>query len=70
MSKQFSPAIAANIEALTELLWTAAERSREANDAMKSGQRNQAIGGLCGLEDILAAAQSLHGAALTLHRQG
>ncbi len=62
-------AIAANIEALGDLLREAAERTAEAGAYMKTGQRNAAIGTIVDLGAMLVAASALHGAALALHRR-
>jgi hypothetical protein len=69
MNDAFTPAIAANIQALASLLQQAAERGEEAAAAIAAGERNQAIGTIVGLDELLAAAGALHGAALALHRQ-
>lgn len=69
MNTAFTPAIAANISALAELLEQAEIRAREASHAIAHGRRNEAIGTICGLDELLSAAQALHGAALALHRQ-
>ena len=69
MNTAFTPAIAANISALAELLEQAEIRAREASNAIRHGRRNEAIGGIQGLDELLAAAQSLQGAAIALHRQ-
>lgn len=68
MNQAFTPAIAANIQALAELLKQAAERASEAATAIEAGERNQAIT-ILGLDEMIAAAGALHGAAIALHRQ-
>lgn len=69
MNHAFTPAIAANIQALAVLLRQAADRATEAAQAIEAGERNQAIGTILGLEEMIAAAGALHGAAIALHRQ-
>jgi hypothetical protein len=68
MNHQHTATIAANIHTLAALLRQAAERAEEASAAAGAGERNQAIGAIMGLEELLDGAQALHGAALTLHR--
>lgn len=69
MNDTFHFAIAANIQALATVLRQAAERAEEASSAIGDFRRNEAIGTIAGLDELLAAAQALHGAAVTLHRQ-
>lgn len=69
MNDAFTPAIAANIRAMAELLTLAADRAAEAVEAAEAGRRNEAIGAISDLNDTIAAALALHGAAVTLHRQ-
>jgi len=69
MNTAFTGAIAANITALSEVLYEAGQRATEASNAIRLGKRNEAIGGIMGLDEILATAQALHGAAIALHRQ-
>ncbi len=68
-SATFTPAISANLTALAELLQQAATRSAEAAEAIQAGRRNEAMGGVSGFDELLAAASALYGAALALHRQ-
>lgn len=71
MNNTFTPAIAANIHALADILRQAYDRAEEASMVLATSEahRNQAIGTIAGLDELLAAAQALHGAAVTLHRQ-
>lgn len=62
-------AIAANLEALERLLKEAACRGGEGRDKFQQGQRNGAIGGIIGLEDILADAAALYRVIMLLHRR-
>lgn len=62
-------AIAANINALAETLETIAANGREAAAAIANRDRNQAIGWIVGLDELLTTAKSLQGAAIALHRQ-
>jgi hypothetical protein len=61
-------AIAANIEALGDLLETAMLRVSEAGDAIAQGEQNQAIGVMLDLDRQLEYALALHRAAIALHR--
>lgn len=61
-------AIAANLDALTAMLQDAAALAAEAKQAMDDGQRNQAIGTILPVEELLPAAGALLGAAMALHR--
>lgn len=67
-SKTKIAAIAANLEALNELMATAAERCTDAHELAESGECNGAIGTLLDLDSILDEAKALYGAALALHR--
>ncbi len=67
-SKVKITAIAANLDALNDLLTTAAKRSTEAHDLAQSGECNGAIGAMFDLDSILDDAKALHSAALVLHR--
>lgn len=69
LNATYTPAITANITALAQLLTRAAEVANEAAQAAEAGERNNAIGTIAQLDDLIAAAGALHGAALTLHRQ-
>lgn len=70
MSQDASPAIAANIAALSEMLKAAAARADEAAQAIATGKRNEAIGWIADLDGEIGLARALHGAALGLHRMG
>lgn len=61
-------AMTANIEALDALLQDAAARIKESHEAIKQGERNQAIGAICDFDDLLAEAAALFKAATVLHR--
>jgi hypothetical protein len=63
-------AIAANIEALRQLLADAAITASEAFEAIEVGEQDQAIGAILGLENKLEDALALFGAAVYLHRAG
>lgn len=62
-------AIAADIEALADLLREMTARVEEARGYTKTGQRNAAIGTVLDLGPMLADATALHGAVLALHRR-
>jgi hypothetical protein len=62
-------AIAWNLAALSDNLSAAASRAREANLAMRKGERNRAIGAVCDFEQRLHEAQALFAAAIALHRR-
>jgi hypothetical protein len=70
MSQDTSPAIAANIVALSETLKVAAAKADEAAQAIAAGKRNEAIGWIADLDREIELARALHGAALGLHRMG
>lgn len=61
-------AIAANLDALAAMLRDAAALATEAKQAMDDGQRNQAIGTILPVGELLPAAGALLGAAMALHR--
>lgn len=63
-------AIAANIEALGEMLHTAIDRVAEADAAIRQDEQNQAIGAILDLDRKLEDALALYRAALALHRAG
>lgn len=63
-------AIAANIEALGEMLHTAIDRVAEADAAIRQGDQNQAIGAILDLHEYIETALILYRAALSLHRTG
>lgn len=71
MNHTYTPAITANIQALAAVLRQACDRAEEATQVIGEGSnnRNQAIGTISGLDELIAAAQALYGAAVTLHRQ-
>jgi hypothetical protein len=61
-------AIAANIEALHQLLADAEITASEGFQAIQQGEQNQAIGAILGLENKLEDALALVRAAIALHR--
>lgn len=61
-------AIAANLEALEQLLYEANVRASEAVATIQQGERNGAIGAVLGLDQTLDAARALYSAAIALHR--
>ncbi|MGH6846308.1 MAG: hypothetical protein ACREC0_02380 [Methylocella sp.] len=63
-------AILANLSALRMTLAGALERAMDAENAVKEGQINQAIGAAHGIETMLQDAAALYTAALALHRSG
>jgi hypothetical protein len=63
-------AILANLSALRMTLAGALERAADAENAVKLGEINQAIGAAIGIDTMLQEAAALHAAALALHRQG
>jgi len=63
-------AILANLSALRMTLADALKRAEDAENAIKLGEVNQAIGAALGVETMLQEAAALHAAALALHRQG
>jgi len=63
-------AILANLSALRITLAGALERAEDAENAVKSGEVNQAIGAAMGIDTMLQDAAALHAAALALHRSG
>jgi len=63
-------AILANLSVLRATLAGALERATDAENAIKSGEINQAIGAVHGLDTMLQDATALYAAALALHRSG
>jgi hypothetical protein len=63
-------AILANLSALRATLAGALERATDAENAVKLGEINQAIGAVHGLDTMLQGATALYAAALALHRKG
>jgi hypothetical protein len=63
-------AIAANIEAMRQMLMDAVLRASEAFQAIQAGEQNQAIGAMLGLDRDLEYALALYRAAVALHRAG
>jgi hypothetical protein len=63
-------AIAANIEALRQLLADAVITASEGFQAIQQGEQNQAIGTILGLDSKLQDALALLRAAVALHRTG
>jgi hypothetical protein len=63
-------AILANLSALRMTLAGALERAADAENAIKLGEVNQAIGAVHGLDTMLQDATALYAAALALHRSG
>ena len=61
-------AILANIAALHDRLAEALARAGEAREAMRSGQRNRAIGTILEFEHTLPECEALFRTALLLHR--
>lgn len=61
-------AIAANIEAMRQMLMDAVLRASEAFQAIQAGEQNQAIGALLDLDRDLEDALALQRAAVALHR--
>ena len=63
-------AIAANIEALADILKSAYETAAHADTAMRMGEQNQAIGTMLDLDRQIEDALALHRASIALHRAG
>jgi hypothetical protein len=61
-------AIAANIEAMRQMLADAVILASEAFQAIQAGEQNQAIGTMLDLDRDLEDALALHRAAVALHR--
>jgi hypothetical protein len=68
MNDTTHPAIGANLTALRTMLVTALDQVDEAQVYMKDGNVNAAIGSVTGLDQLLADAKALFGAATALHR--
>lgn len=62
-------AITANMAALNDVLQVAAPRAAEGLKYAQEGEQNMAIGSTLDLEDLLAQATALYGAAMALHRK-
>ncbi|HZP21443.1 MAG TPA: hypothetical protein VFB16_14705 [Bauldia sp.] len=62
-------AIGAMIGALSDLLERALAETREAITYIEGGNRNAAIGTIADLDQVLADALALQGAARAVHRQ-
>ena len=63
-------AICGNLYALRMTLADALTRAENAENAVKSGEINQAIGAVHGIDTMLQDAAALYAAALALHRSG
>jgi hypothetical protein len=63
-----SPALAATVAALRDIVREAATVALQADAALAAGKRNLAIGTLLSLEDKLPTATALLQATLALHR--
>ena len=63
-------AILANLYALRMTLAGALEQAADAENALRQGEINQAIGAALGIDTMLQEAAALHAAALALHRSG
>jgi len=68
MDSAIKNAIQANLSALRMTLALALERAADAENAIKSGEVNQAMGAAMGIETMLDDAAALYAAALALHR--
>ena len=62
-------AITANLAAMNDVLQLAATRASEGVKYAQEGEQNMAIGSIIDLEDLLAQATALYGAAMALHRK-
>ncbi|WP_395664426.1 hypothetical protein [Methylocella sp.] len=62
--------ILANLSALRATLAEALERATEAENVIKAGEQNQAIGTALGIDEMLQNAAALYAAALIFHRDG
>lgn len=62
-------AIAANIEAMRQLLMDAALKASEGFQAIQQGEQNQAIGAILNLDQDLEDALALYRASIALHRR-
>lgn len=62
-------AITSNLAALNDVLQVAARRAAEGLAYAQQGEQNMAIGSTFDLDDLLAQATALFGAAMALHRK-
>lgn len=62
-------AITSNLAALNDVLQVAARRAAEGLAYAQHGEQNMAIGSTFDLDDLLAQATALFGAAMALHRK-
>lgn len=62
-------AITANLAAMNDVLQLAATRAAEGVKYAQEGEQNMAIGSTFDLDDLLAQATALYGAAMALHRK-
>lgn len=62
-------AITANMAALNDVLQVAAARAADGLKYAQEGEQNMAIGSTFDLDDLLAQATALFGAAMALHRK-
>ena len=62
-------AITSNLAALNDVLQVAARRAAEGLTYAQQGEQNMAIGSTFDLDDLLAQATALFGAAMALHRK-
>jgi hypothetical protein len=69
MNISSEPAISATVAALGNILQEASTLALSADDALKAGNRNLAMGTLLSLEEMLPTAQALLQASLVLHRR-
>ncbi len=62
-------AITANLAAMNDVLQVAAARAADGLKHAQEGEQNMAIGSIFDLDDLLAQATALFGAAIALHRK-
>ena len=62
-------AITANLAAMNDVLQVAATRAADGLKYAQEGEQNMAIGSIFDLDDLLAQATALFGAAIALHRK-
>lgn len=62
-------AITANLAAMNDVLQVAAIRAADGLKYAQEGEQNMAIGSIFDLDDLLAQATALFGAAIALHRK-
>ncbi len=62
-------AITANLAALSDVLQVASTRAAEGLKYAQQGEQNMAIGSAYDLDELLAQATALFGAAMALHRK-